>query len=118
MAGGTSELSPCPFCKGERITMTYEYDDAIKVYFAQLQCLICGSYGPIGFGDTKEEASEDARWVWNRRAERTCHLIDCPPSTCARKEGWATWPKCSECGEAVRRKANYCSNCGAKVVDS
>lgn len=55
--------------------------------------------------------------AWNRRAERTCHLIDCPPSTCARKEGWATWPKCSECGEAVRRKANYCSNCGAKVVD-
>lgn len=106
-------LKPCPFCGGE--AHIKEVVSACEtLYTAGCSDSECMGYETWLLKPTKEEAIA----AWNRRAERTCHLIDCPPSTCARKEGWATWPKCSECGEAVRRKANYCSNCGAKVVDS
>lgn len=103
-----TKLERCPFCGAEAEIVR----NSSGSYFARCTNRQCAAKTRL-----YHENENGARLAWNRRAERTCHLIDCPPSTCARKEGWATWPKCSECGEAVRRKANYCSNCGAKVVD-
>lgn len=125
----SSLMEPCPFCGGRAWLQYWEYPSGGGMEGRS----VCGgchvstsrdfqsartTYLPTGEDITKPLLIKRVIETWNRRAERTCHLIDCPPSTCARKEGWATWPKCSECGEAVRRKANYCSNCGAKVVDS
>lgn len=54
--------------------------------------------------------------VWNIRADRTCHW-EYPQNV----NGWVGYMVCSSCGEkyneTVADLANYCPNCGAKVVD-
>ena len=55
------ELSPCPFCGSQKITVYYELND-IGDY--QVQCDECGAETrPEGFRYTREEALKD----WNQR---------------------------------------------------
>lgn len=118
-------LEPCPFCGGEA-HLVDDYSSEHDHTFYQVWHDCTTSPGAIrrAYGhalslqiSTPWCANEkDAVLLWNRRAERKCHLVECPPSTCARKEGWATWPVCSECGGAVRRNDKYCSHCGALVI--
>ena len=53
--------------------------------------------------------------AWNRRAERTCHVVRTgePSPTGVPRER-----RCSECGARLTRFGRYCPGCGARVVSS
>lgn len=57
--------------------------------------------------------------VWNRRAERTCHLIHEVEEE--NDEFFDTvelhYYACSECGWNNRPDAYYCDSCGARVIE-
>lgn len=91
-----SELLPCPFCGGEaQVART-----AAGYWAAYCEEPMCGRVGNF-----KTEA--DAIEAWNTRAERTCELT---------LDGTDGCFGCSECDENIPPLANYCPNCGAKVV--
>lgn len=43
--------------------------------------------------------------------ERTCHAVE--DVSVGRYVSW----RCSECGQPINKADNYCSNCGAKVIE-
>lgn len=43
--------------------------------------------------------------------ERTCHAVED-----VSVGGYVSW-RCSECEQPINKADNYCSNCGAKVVE-
>ena len=43
--------------------------------------------------------------------ERTCHAVED-----VSVGGYVSW-RCSECGQPINKADNYCSNCGAEVVE-
>lgn len=96
------KLKRCPFCGGEAEIIEVEGNEPETI------CIQCSSCG----------VSVHHKWLepevlidyWNRRAERTCHVI---PDGCI---GW-----CSACGADVfgdpdGNEGTYCPNCGARVV--
>lgn len=50
--------------------------------------------------------------------DRLADLIDPTCTSVLVKDGLAVWRKCSMCGEPLDSHANYCPNCGARVVNS
>ncbi len=104
----SEELRPCAFCGHDeaRVIVVDEVTDAgcedatVPLYAAS--CPYCGASGPMALSEG--EAVE----AWNRRAERTCHMVDNGCELC-----------CSECDcrHDYDDEPNYCHNCGARVVD-
>ena len=87
-------LKPCPFCGGEAISRGSDYDG----YW--VTCRGCMAF-PF-----KKNTRERAIEAWNTRAERTC------------KRFWTGAEMiCSSCAHQLNNgTANYCPNCGAKVI--
>jgi hypothetical protein len=123
-----SKLKPCPICGSEANTRCEwgltcsEYGVGCSNEDCLLAYTICGR---------KRYATEvKAIEAWNTRHERAdvAQVTHCCPCgaqrTCRPKDTWYSflsdtdclaW-ECSECGELFEAHANYCSNCGAKVV--
>ena len=95
------KIKPCPFCGGENVETSYK--DTFSGDFRRgVYCADCCG-GVYPYYDTEAEAVE----AWNTRAERTCELT---------LDGTDGCFGCSECDENIPPLANYCPNCGAKVV--
>lgn len=101
-----AELKRCPFCGAEADVHYFAHDDSeCTVMCSNPNCRASVSARSSGSMTT---AYNRARKLWNRRAERTCRMIDNGCELC-----------CSECDgrHEYEEEPNYCSNCGAKVVD-
>ena len=99
------ELFSCPFCGGAAgIDKTNYYYEDSGDYAMSSYVVSCRSCG-IKTADFKTE--EHAVKFWNRRAWRTCHMIDNGVELC-----------CSECDRrhGYDDDPEYCMGCGAKVV--
>ena len=106
------ELKPCPVCgatKGLYILEDY-HEFEWYVFCDNCKTSLCNENA-----QTKEDAIE----TWNTRYERTCHLDKSfiAPMTIDGIQEWY----CSNCDEFSYfdedEPPNYCSNCGAKVVE-
>lgn len=100
------ELKPCPFCGGEADVHYFAHDDSeCTVMCSNPNCRASVSAKSCGSMTT---AYNRARKLWNRRAERTCHLVDNGCELC-----------CSECDYrcGYDDEPNYCPGCGARVVE-
>lgn len=117
----TNELEPCPFCPGG--------GDPNHFGGAGHHCVKCSKCGRTNERlvwtesdgwhyeafDTSEEAADD----WNTRYKRTCHGVK---NESKPKDQWV---RCSECNcelwwqdpTTSEHVINFCSNCGAEVVD-
>ena len=109
----SEELRPCPFC-GSSNGLYVLQDEKYGEW--SVFCDMCKtSFHNENHCDTREEAIS----AWNRRAERTCHLIHEVEEE--DDEFFDTvelhYYVCSECGRNSRPDAYYCDSCGAKVVD-
>lgn len=118
-------LRPCPFCGGKASVGT-------RGRFSIVRCDDCLS-AASAMGDGPEEAERAAVDLWNSRVMRgaTCTIVMKQADHEYRdpKENWHA--VCSECGcgclvdewdtseqpPRVVSHANYCPNCGARVVD-
>lgn len=100
------KLKPCPFCPPDlsdpKIVRYYEDQFIVK-------CYTCGCMS--GYPEnTPERAAEN----WNTRAERTCRNFGKEEGTNGEMYDFS----CSACGFcSCQTDANYCPNCGAKVVE-
>lgn len=100
-------LKPCPFCGGEA-SVEYEVFAGTTVRGYRVRCgndscnedVECSTYA---FGTEAE-----AMAAWNRRAERTCRMIDNGAELC-----------CSECDcrHCYDDAPKFCMGCGARVVE-
>lgn len=112
------QLKPCPFCgKDDFLSMWRPPVRGRRERFA-VTCTYCGASGHIG------EDADEARALWDCRAERTCRDLS--------DEGLAF--VCSECGTRVitgargsfeanivdadghGRHPSFCPVCGARAV--
>lgn len=123
----SEELKPCPFCGGEADVHYFAHDDSeCTIMCSNPNCRASVSARSCGSMTT---AYNRARKLWNRRAERTCRMIEClSEDTCTVHQelpggGLAGtrygYRQCSECGAFVFDcpTVRYCPSCGAKVVD-
>ena len=107
------ELKPCPCC-GSSNGLYVLQDEKYGEW--SVFCDMCKtSFHNENHCDTREEAVS----AWNRRAERTCHLIHEVEEE--DDEFFDTvelhYYVCSECGWNNRPDAYYCDSCGAKAVE-
>ena len=114
------ELRLCPFCGGEA-----ELCEDAGGY--SVDCTVCGA-GIGYFGNGLPDAKGAAVAAWNRRAERTCRMVDCGShDTCVVNRELSNgnimsmefgYKQCSECGANVFDcpTVRYCPSCGARVV--
>ena len=109
-----SELKPCPFCGGEMKTdvVTFDvefYEPPYESWYLEHVDLdsAADERCPIPTTDTFYDTEAEAIEAWNTRAERTCELT---------LDGTDGCFGCSECFENIPPLANYCPNCGRKVV--
>lgn len=124
----SSMLAPCPFCGYETpFIQTSSIGDCTEE--ARVVCPSChvstardGQSWRVSYrGDDITRALAIGRAIsrWNRRAERTCHLIHEVEEE--DDEFFDTvelhYYVCSECGRNNRPDAYYCDSCGAKVVE-
>lgn len=95
-------LLPCPFCGGEAELVR----NSSGSYFVRCADRQCAAKTRLF-----HENESGARASWNRRAERTCHVerVSTPYH--------AGPPRCSACMMPLEPLANFCSYCGARVVD-
>ncbi len=133
-----SELLSCPFCGGEA---TVERIGKSGYFYVACNTAYCCDFGRFdteaeaiaawnsradyhGYEQAAIEAWESIK-AWNSRAERTCRIV----KTWSDSDYINDWNyRCSECrgfipvnerdpetGDVISA-ANYCPNCGAKVV--
>lgn len=114
------ELKPCPFCGGEARIQTFHFRYRVG----------CGTNGCIaGRFNRAFDTPEKAAAAWNRRAERTCRMVDdCSThDTCVVNHEMSNgnvmsmefgYRQCSGCGAYVFDcpTVRYCPSCGARVV--
>ena len=94
-------LLPCPFCGGHATS----YGTRKMASGGSTHCLIhCDECSARLSAETEAEAVS----AWNRRAERTCHMVDNGCELC-----------CSECDcrHDYDDEPNYCHNCGARIIE-
>ena len=108
----SEELKPCPCCGSSNGLYVLQED---KYGEWSVFCDMCKtSLHNENYCETRDEAVS----AWNRRAERTCHLIHEVEEE--DDEFFDTvelhYYVCSECGWNNRPDAYYCDSCGAKVV--
>ena len=112
-----SELKPCPFCGGEA-----------EFHIYGRSCNVVCSRCQIGTRLEHIDEYEVAVSAWNTRATipgEICELVgtgegEClPPITRTCRRFWTGAEMiCSECAYQLNNAAaNYCHNCGAKVVE-
>lgn len=122
------ELKPCPFCGGEASINDDPTGNGGKpitrgrISLGRLWSVECDECGAdAGYWQDEEIAVLN----WNHRAERTCRIVK-TWSDSDFVDGWRY--RCSECmafipvnerdpetGDVISA-ANFCPNCGAKVV--
>lgn len=107
------ELKPCPCCGSSNGLYVLQEDEYGEW---SVFCDMCKtSLHNENYCETRDEAVS----AWNRRAERTCHLIHEVEEE--DDEFFDTvelhYYVCSECGWNNRPDAYYCDSCGAKVVE-
>lgn len=105
-------IRTCPFCGGE--AHIKEVVSACSVVYT----VGCSDSECMGFETLLcKPTPEEAVAAWNRRAERTCHVVrDGRPSP----TGVPSERHCSECGGALMvgdptRNRRFCPNCGARI---
>lgn len=125
LAKTPEDLIPCPFCGGEAKAFFCEESGTYDV-----QCQQCGALPFLGRkrGSGRFKSMDDVIAAWNRRAERTCRMVDCSThDTCVvnRELGNGNivsmefgYKQCSECGAYVFDcpTVRYCPVCGARVI--
>ena len=102
------ELKPCPFCGSNNQT--------IKNVWQTWRFVACECKA----GGAPAKDDEGAIRNWNIRQERTCHIEEAEFEFIGsddHKKGTARYYVCSECQDMIEQDANYCPNCGAKVVN-
>lgn len=111
----TNELEPCPFCGGE---VTHETSDLGGLFVCQNPKCDARFKFPGDFSRPVKHKEESER-RFNTRYKRTCHGIK------NESEPKEQWVRCSECNcelwwqdpTTSEHVINFCSNCGAEVVD-
>ena len=107
-----TELKKCPFCGCNAGVLEYRQLHGPTLYKIACNSKKCrghdsagnvGSWLENGWRESREEAAE----LWNRRAERTCRMVDNGCELC-----------CSECDarHEYDDDPKFCMCCGAKVV--
>lgn len=114
----TSEPEPCPWCP----------DGGEPRHFGGaglhcVRCAICGRTNEkLVFDDRRGwhyvpfESARDALDDWNTRPGRTCHRVD-SRKTFGITDGGHPFDCCSLCARKLYVEDEYCSGCGAKVVE-
>lgn len=110
-----TKLKPCPFCGGK---------PAVQEKYGYFN-ISCPDFDCPASNNAWFKSLEESVKAWNTRAERTCRIIK-TWSDSDYVDGWRY--RCSECscfipvnerdfetGDVISA-ANYCPNCGAKVV--
>lgn len=126
-----TELKPCPFCGGvdtHVLETRRSLEDCIRYDYCEAErceqgaCdmhntwdrAVCSIHkGGCGASTGYASCPSKAAALWNRRAERTCHIVQVE---------LGSW-ECDRCGTGIYCDAvdeppscNYCPACGAKVV--
>lgn len=108
------ELKPCPFCGGEADVHYFAHDDSeCTVMCSNPNCRSSVSARSCGSMTT---AYNRARKLWNRRAERTCHVDLTESNEPANINTW----ECSLCGRSFEEaygSYEYCPHCGARITE-
>ena len=103
-----SELKPCPFC-GSEASLVWMDDEELDLCWVE-----CGRCGASTVFCGQPELAIDA---WNTRAERTCHVVK-NSRKYVLSDGTELFDDgCSICNGYIGAGENYCSQCGAKVVE-
>lgn len=112
----SEELKPCPFCGGEADVHYFAHDDSeCTVMCSNPNCRASVSARSCGSMTT---AYNRARKLWNRRAERTCRIVeDVDEVETELGPIEVRTYLCGECHGGMAPDDAYCPNCGAKVVD-
>ena len=109
----SEELKPCPCCGSSNGLYVLQEDEYGE------WSVFCDMCKTSLHNENHCETRDDAVSAWNRRAERTCHLIHEVEEE--EDEFFDTvelhYYVCSECGRNNRPDAYYCDSCGAKVVE-
>lgn len=102
----SKELKPCPFCGSKK---TRKHENVWKMF--TVVCDACGA--SIGNWYSEVQAEN----IWNARTERTCRIVP-HGHLFTMSDGTELYESaCSECGAYLGDEDNYCSICGAKVVE-
>lgn len=112
-------LEPCPFCNGE-IRLTH--GDYLTSSIPMFKCRKCGAvitfdepvcnFGALNHDDTP------AIIAFNTRYQLTCYIYHEDVVTGEGEyEDVYDETFCSNCNFRIEEEDNYCSVCGAKVVD-
>ena len=119
-----TELLPCPFCGGEAEIVEGMYSSfqegyAIRCHHCVLTLGASGRLGECYEWSCSFATEAEAIAAWNTRAERTCKVVQVEVDI--NDYNGVTfhterWNECSVCECRFPDLANYCPNCGAKVL--
>lgn len=114
-------LKPCPFCGGEAYMVDAEIDGRAH-YIVKCGTCYCTS-------GVMQLSRPEAVAAWNRRAERTCRMVEVETgeladysdtdevifhcAACHAERGVLSY---DEDGNVYSARPEYCPNCGARVV--
>lgn len=110
-----TELKPCPFCGGKAMVF-HDEGEYLRPYYVGCDNDECLGFSKLGWTYVTEEEAANA---WNTRHEPTCTMEHEERKPYVHLGKWT----CSQCGAWWMRPpydlsaANYCPNCGSRVVD-
>lgn len=100
------ELRTCPFCGSDVKVKVFEAVPGFysyQVWCKNPKCSLLARFITI------EPDKDETVKAWNTRYEPTCHAVS--------GHGIPTKVFCARCDEPLLGAANYCPNCGARVVE-